>query len=314
MQEQRFDDFLVRVAWHYHKDDLTQEQIARKFQVSRAKISRTLQQAREEGLVEFRFAPEVELRMLLEERLREKYALEEALLVPVAADEIALRSELAQATAAYLARALRDGMVVGLGASRTLHQMAHIFAPPSTMPNCVFVQMVGGIAAGDPRFDTYNVSLKLAERCGGLARHLFIPAVVKTSDVKSALLKDGQVAETLDLAARCDIGIVAIGASGPDCPLVQMGNCETDVLADLQKRGAIGEIIGRFYDIEGKPLTYELDERLIGLDLGQLGDLPFVVAIAGGVARVPAILGALRQRFIKVLITDVDTGTSLAEC
>ncbi|NIN68636.1 MAG: sugar-binding transcriptional regulator, partial [Anaerolineae bacterium] len=41
--------------------------------------------------------------------------------------------------------------------------------------------------------------------------------------------------------------------------------------------------------------------------------LPLVVAVAGGVGRGPAILGALRQGFIKVLITDFDTGVELAD-
>jgi DNA-binding transcriptional regulator LsrR (DeoR family) len=311
--QERFDDLLVRVAWLYYRDGLTQEQIARVFQVSRAKISRTLHEARQEGLVEFRFAPEIERRMLLEEQLRKKYALEEAILVPSVTDEIKLRSALAQAVAAYLARSLQAGMVVGLGASRTLHQMANIFAPASKTPNCVFVQMVGGIAAGDPRFDIYDVSLKLAERCGGAARHLFTPAVLETPELKRALLNDKWVSNTLQLAARCDIGILAIGASGLDCPLVQMGNCKPEVIADLQARGAVGEIIGRFYDIEGKPLRYELDDRLIGLDLEQIGALPFVVSVAGGAEREAAILGALRQQFIKVLITDCDTGALLAK-
>jgi DNA-binding transcriptional regulator LsrR (DeoR family) len=309
----QFDDLTVRIAWLYYREGLTQHRIAHKFRMSRATVARILQRARGEGVVQFRFAEESEHMMLLEKCLGERYALEEVILVRSVPDETSLRSALAEATAAYLARSLRDGMVVGLGASRTLHEMADVFAPPSAMPNCVFVEMVGGIAAEDPRFDTYNVSWRLAEKSGGTARHLFTPAVVDLPTVKQALLNDGRVAGTLQLAAQCDMGIVAIGTAAASCPLVQMGNCKALVIAELRDRGAIGEIIGRFYDIGGQALSYELDDRLIGLDLEQLGALPFVVAVAGRVERVGAILGALRQSFIKVLITDVDTGVALAE-
>jgi DNA-binding transcriptional regulator LsrR (DeoR family) len=309
----QFDDLTVRMAWLYYREGLTQQQIARKFRTSRPTVARTLQRARSNGLVEFRFAEEPERRMLLEKHLCERHGLDEAILVRSREGETALRSALAQATAAYLACSLRDGMVVGLGASRTLHDMADVFAPPSAMPNCVFVEMVGGIAAEDPRFDTYNVSWRLAEKCGGIARHLFTPAVVDTSAVKQAVLKDGRVAGALQLAQQCDVGIVAVGVAGSGCPLVQMGNCEAQVVDNLRARGAVGEIIGRFYDIEGKPLVYELDDRLIGLDWEQISALPFVVAVGAGAERVAAILGALRQQFIKVLITDFDTGTALAE-
>ena len=313
LDEGRFDDLMIRVAWLYYQHGLTQELIARKFRVSRTTVARVLQRARQEGLVEFRFAPGPERLMLLEGKLREHYALEEVILVPSSSEETKLRTVLAKATAAYLERSLEDGMVVGLGTSRTLHEMAALFAPSRKMPNCVFVQMLGGIAAEDPRFDVYNVSWRLADTCGGSAKHLFTPAVVNTPDVKEVLMNDGHIAETLDLATRCNMGIVAIGASGPNCPILHMANCSEQTVADLEARGAVGEIIGRFYDIEGKAISYDLDGRLVGLDLERIRSLPFVVAVAGGVGRGRAILGALRQGFIKVLITDLDTGIELAD-
>ena len=313
LDQDRFDDLSIRVAWLYYQHGLTQELIARKFGVSRATVARVLQRARQEGLVEFRFAPGPERIMRLEEKLLEQYVLEEVILVPPDSDDTALRTALAKATASYLERSLEDGMVVGLGASRTLHRMADLFAPSRKMPNCVFVQMIGGFASEDPRFDTYNVGWKLAEICGGIAKHLFTPAVVDTPDVRDILVKEGYIADTLQLATRCDMGLVAIGTTGPDSPILHMGNCGQETFSDLEARGAVGDIVGRFYDIEGNPISYELDGRLVGLDLERIKSLPFVVAVGGGEGRGPAVLGALRQGFIKVLITDLDTGTELID-
>ncbi len=313
MNVERFDDLTVRVAWRYHRHGLTQEQIAREFRVSRTTIARILQRALHEGLVELRFAPEAERMMSLEERLRAQYALQDVILVPSFPEDTSLLSALAQAAAAYLGRSLEDGMVVGLGASRTLHEMATVFSPAHKMPGCVFVEMIGGIAVDDSRLDTYNVSLKLAETCGGTAKHLFTPAVVNTPYVKAVLLNDKRVADTLDLAARSDLSVLAIGDPGPDCPLLQMANWDARTTADLQAQQAVGEIIGRFYDIEGKSINSELDDRLIGLDLERIRALRFVVAVAGGADQVNAILGALRQGFVKVLVTDFNTGYALAD-
>jgi DNA-binding transcriptional regulator LsrR (DeoR family) len=157
------------------------------------------------------------------------------------------------------------------------------------------------------------VSWRLAETCGGTARHLFTPAVVDTPDAREVLVNDGYIAETLQLAAQCNLGIIAIGSSGPTCPILQMANCNSKTVADLHARGAVGEIIGRFYDLEGKAIRYDLDDRLVGLDLERIRSLPFVVAVTGGAGRGRAILGALRQGFVKVLITDLDTGIYLAD-
>ena len=308
-----YDDLTVRIAWLYYRKKLTQQEIADMFRMSRATVARTLNRSRNEGIVEFRFAKDSERMMLLEERIGERYGLDEVILARAGSSEAESRSTVAQAAASYLERSLRGDMIVGLGASRTLHEMASVFTPRAAMPDCVFVEMVGGIAAEDPRFDTYNVSWQLARKCGGTARHLFTPAVVDTPAVKQALLNDGRVSETLKLAARCDIGIVAIGLVSPSCPLVQMGDCDAQAITNAQARGAVGEIIGRFYDSEGTPVRYELDDRLIGLDLEEIAAIPFVVAIAVGVSQVPGIVAALRRRFIKVLITDADTGTVLSQ-
>ena len=47
-------DLKVRAAWHYYVEDLTQEAISRALSVSRPKVVRLLQSARDEGLVTIR--------------------------------------------------------------------------------------------------------------------------------------------------------------------------------------------------------------------------------------------------------------------
>jgi len=310
---ERFDDLMIRSAWLYHQRGWTQEQIAQKFRVSRATVARLLQRAVQEGLVRVWFAPDAERLMILEEDLCKRYALEEAILVPCEPTPTARQSALARATAAYLERALEDGMVVALGTSRTLHEMASIFSPSRKMPGCVFVEMSGGVAAEDPRFDTYNVSWQLARACGGTARHLFTPAVLSSARVKQAISSDPRVAETLQLAANSDMSLLAIGDTIAGCPMFEMARMSQAEIDQLRARGAVGEIIGRAYDINGNAVSTSIDDRYLGLTLEQIRKLRFVVAVAGTVTQPAAILGALRQGFIKVMIMDYQTGRALLE-
>ncbi len=311
MSADPFDDVTVRVAWLYHQRGWTQEQIARKFRISRATVARVLQRAIQEGLVRICFAPVPEERMQIEESLRERFSLEEAIVVPAIAEAPARQTALAEATADYLERTLEDGMVVGLGTSRTLHEMTGIFSPSRKLPNCVFVEMVGGIAAEDPRFDIYNVSWKLAEACGGAARHLFTPAVLDSPQAKQIMLNDPRISETLQLAARSDLSLLAIGDTGANCPIFRMAHLGQADIDELGDQAAVGEIIGRAYDLSGNPVTTKIDDRILGLDLEQIRHLQFVVAVAGGVERTAAVLGALRQGFVKVLITDLEIARGL---
>jgi DNA-binding transcriptional regulator LsrR (DeoR family) len=311
MADNGFDELTIRATWLYHRRGWTQEQIARKFRVSRATVARVLQRALQDGLVQIHFAPEPERLMVLEEAVAECYGLVEAILVPETGDPAVRQAALARATAAYLERSLEDGMVVALGTSRTLHDMATMFSPPQKLPGCTFVEMVGGIEDKDPRFDTYNVSWKLAETCGGTARHLFTPAVLSSVQARDMMLSDTRTSEILAMARHSDMSLLAIGDPSINCPVFRMAHLDETHIQALQTQGAVGEILGRPYRIDGSSVTSPIEDRVLGLTLEQIRCMSLVVAVAGGPERQLAILGALRQHFIKVLVTDAETGRLL---
>src|ERR1700739_2120448 len=45
------EELLLRAAWYYYKDELTQDEIARRLSMSRASVGRLLDRARKVGLV-----------------------------------------------------------------------------------------------------------------------------------------------------------------------------------------------------------------------------------------------------------------------
>jgi DNA-binding transcriptional regulator LsrR (DeoR family) len=60
----------------------------------------------------------------------------------------------------------------------------------------------------------------------------------------------------------------------------------------------------RFFDARGEEIIDPLGFRVFGLELARLKNIPSVVGIAGGKRKCQAILGALRGRWMNVLITD----------
>ena len=79
----------------------------------------------------------------------------------------------------------------------------------------------------------------------------------------------------------------------------------------LQSAGAVGDVCLHFFDGEGKPVETPLDERVIGMSLEQLRHAKRTVGIAGGKRKLAAIRGALRGKWINVLITDRATAEGL---
>jgi DNA-binding transcriptional regulator LsrR (DeoR family) len=305
------DDLLARIAWLYYIEELTQKEIARRFNMSRVKVTRLLKKAREKGLVEIRIANVRTSHLPLERSLRLEFGLSDAMVIPTSVRPENLRPALGEAAAAYLDRVLRPGALVGLGMGRTLAEIPNYMRPREN-GTCHFIEMVGGIGRG-LGFDSYKVSSLLADRCGGEVEHVYTPVIVETAAARQALLGDPQIRSVLDRATRSDLALVSVGTVDLDSFLFQAGYSEKAGIEALQKRGAVGDVLGHFFDIHGQPVPSPIDDRLIGLSLDELKRFPTVICVAGGPPKVPSILGALRGGYVSVLITDEETACAVIE-
>jgi DNA-binding transcriptional regulator LsrR (DeoR family) len=136
---------------------------------------------------------------------------------------------------------------------------------------------------------------------------VFLPApgVTGSAGARTVLLDDPYVRETVRLFPAVTTALVGIGALEPSRLLAESGNVfSADELKLLRRRGAVGDLCLRFFDENGRPVRSALDERVIGMELEQLSQMPRSVGIAGGRRKLRAILGALNGGWINVLITD----------
>jgi DNA-binding transcriptional regulator LsrR (DeoR family) len=305
------DDLLARIAWLYYIEDLTQKEIAWRFNMSRVKVTRLLKKAREKGLVEIRIANVRTSHLPLERSLRLEFGLSDAMVIPTSVRPEDLRPALGEAAAAYLDRVLRPGVLVGLGMGRTLAEMPNYMRTQAD-GMCHFIEMVGGIGRG-LSFDSYKVSSLLADRCGGEVEHVYTPVIVETAAARQALLSDPQICSVLDRAARSDLALVSVGTVDLDSFLFQAGYTDEAGIESLREQGAVGDVLGHFFDINGSQVTSPIDDRLIGLSLDQLKRIATVICVAGGPPKVPSIRGALNGGYVNVLITDEDTACAVLD-
>ena len=131
------------------------------------------------------------------------------------------------------------------------------------------------------------------------------PGVVGASNARKVLLADPYVQEAVRRFDGITLALVGIGTVEPSPMLARSGNVFTSAeLAALSKAGAVGDICLRFFDAEGDPVEHPLSDRVIGIGLHQLRGCRRSVGIAGGTRKLAAIRGALRGRWVNVLITD----------
>lgn len=305
---------LYKVAMSYYGDDLTQDQIARRFGLSRIKVSRLLQQARRQRIVQISIVPPQDDKPELERALEARYGLDEVVIVASSGlGPPALQRDLGAGAAEYLARSLQGGEVVGLSWGSTLHALVDAL-PAQTWPDMRIVQIIGGLGRSEAETHGADLTRRMAEAFAARPLMLSAPGIVSSPLVRDALLADPQIAETLALAARADIALVGIGAPGAGATLGQLAAILAQAeVEQLKALGAVGDIALRFFDQHGVPIHHEVNNRIIGLDLAQIRRIARVIGVAGGDDKFGVIRAAARGRLISVLITDARTAARLMQ-
>jgi DNA-binding transcriptional regulator LsrR (DeoR family) len=302
---------LYKIAKAYYEDGLTQEQIGARLGLSRVKVSRMLQQAREERIVQITVIPPQDSNVDLERAVEERYGLDEAVIVsPASNDPSVIAHELGFPAAQCLVRHLQGEEVLGLTWGTTLLSVVEAL-PAQNWPTLRVVQMLGGL--GSPEADVYGTDLarRTAETFGARLRIVPAPGIVSSKMVRDALLAEPQIADTLALAARADVALIGIGQLGPKSVVMQSGILSGAELRQLRELGAVGDIALRFFDADGDAIEHEIDTRIVGLTLDQIRRIRRVIGVAGGPDKRQAIHAALRGGLIDVLVTDRESAERL---
>jgi DNA-binding transcriptional regulator LsrR (DeoR family) len=297
--------FLLKIAWLYHIQGLTQDQIAKRVSLSRPTIIRALQQAQEKGLVEIRLTMPLPHTTFLENNLEEAFSqcgLREVIVV----DEInnTPPKAVAQAASKYLQRILRPKHILGVGWSSTLGSIPEFFTPGQYVPNRI-VQLVGSVG-NVPGVNSYEIAFQLGNQLNVPVEYIPTPMIVETTAIRDALVRDHTISNTLMWANRCNIALVGVGAINPDSTLIQTGYLTHQDFQLLADQGCVGDILTRYYDIQGQEFIAPWNERMIGLNLEQIRKIDNLIAVASGKEKALAVLGALRGGYINTLIVDVE--------
>lgn len=308
----RVDVALVtRVVSLYYREGLTQQETAARLGVSRQTIGRVLRQAQDAGIVRIEiFSPFAEAESLARQ-LEKSFGLREAVVaVPDTPGEVEALRGVGRASASLLERRVRPGMVVGLGWSTTVLEMVkHLNVVDS--PGTVIVQLDGGVPRGRHLNEASDIVQRAALAMNVDATALMTPLYVDTTDIRDSLIGDSQILQALTLARRSDIAFFGVGAVSKNSNLYATGYLAEDLIDDLLAEGAVGEILGRFFDKEGNPRGLELSGRTIGLELEDLINIPFRCVVASGEAKIKTISSALHSKFANAIVTDEQTAIAL---
>ncbi len=305
--------FLYKIAKAYYLDGMTQQAIANRFKISRPKVSRLLQQAKEEKIVTITLVPPSGNQSDLESELERMYALDEVIVVNTSDDHdpLTITREIGPSAAEVLLRSLKGDEIIALAWGRSILSMVEAM-PIQSLHDVTIVQMIGGLGSASSDEHSAELVRRAARKLNADFRLLSAPGIVANHSAVKALKSDAQIAETLDMAAGAEIAVVGLGVLSPDSVLLKGGNIlNKKDLETLQNAGAVGDVILRFLDKQGNPLNLDVNQRIIGLSLNQLKKIPRVIAVAGGENKFHIIQAALKAGIINVLVTDISNAKRL---
>jgi DNA-binding transcriptional regulator LsrR (DeoR family) len=304
-----FDDAVIWAAWLYYADQATQSEIAKQMNVSRATIVNYLQEARERGIVSVRINTQASGRTTIARRLCEKYGLDGAYVIPTV-EGADLVDRLGEAGARVLAEQIQPGETIGVAWGRTVLAIADRISLPDPVPDLTVVQ-VSGSSTGSPDFSAELCTSLMSSRIHARCVNLLAPAVLSTPELKEALLAEPVLKKQFEMIHSMARIAFGVGDIGPRSTVRASAIASQEEIDGYVAAGAVGVIIGRFIDADGRPVSGELDNRMVGIALEELQQVPSRLCVAGGPAKTGAIHAALHGGYATHFVTDMATGDAL---
>ncbi|NUU15909.1 sugar-binding transcriptional regulator [Cellulomonas humilata] len=304
----------IRAAELYYEEDKTQDEIGSILTLTRWKVGRLLAQAKANGFIRIEIVHPRARRLPLERRLRETCGLTDAVVISATGvdDPDELQSRVAQAAADYLTALRPVPRTLGISWGRTLDDVA-LHLRDGWARDVDVVQINGGVSLNRRAGTAASTAVSIAQKAGGHATLLPSPAILERLETKQAIESDRAVSAVLDLAAGADAYLFSAGAADAGSVLVDSGYLTAEDVSGLVRRGAVGDVVGRYIDAAGAIVDPGLDERTVGLSLESLRAARLSIAVIAGAAKHAVASAVVGSGLCTVLVTDEETAVHLIE-
>ncbi|HWD06602.1 MAG TPA: sugar-binding domain-containing protein [Amycolatopsis sp.] len=303
---------LATVARRFYVQGRSKLEIAAEFGVSRFKVARMLDTARDRGLVRVEFDLPTPIDLELSDEVRRAYRLERALVLERASlrdPKEVVRRKVGALAAHLLEEIATPSDVIGLSWARSVNAMTEAIR---TLPRCPIVQLCGVQAGMDMRGRSVETVSRVTSVSGGDAYPIFGPLVLPDRRTTEILRHQPGIAETFAQFGKLTKAVVSIGAWQPGESTVYDALDEAERAA-IAARGATAEVSARLFDASGHALSTGLAHHVLAISAEELLAVPEVIAIGYSRPKAEAVDAVLRSGMVSTLVTDVGAAEPLLE-
>jgi DNA-binding transcriptional regulator LsrR (DeoR family) len=290
---------LVAVARRFYLEDRSKVEIGDELGLSRFKVARLLELARERNIVTIHLHDEGSEVPALSRELAAALGLRRAVVVESHGSPEAVRRQIGLAAAEHLQRTLNDGNSLGISWGRTINAMTEAL---TSLPRVSVTQLTGTVG-NDLSQSPVEIVRKVAQSSGGSAHAVFTPMVVADARTAQALRTQPDVAEVLSRLEHLDTAVLALGSwLPPDSQL--HATLSPKVRRGLEKQGVVAEVGATLLNADGTQVGEDFSARCIAVTTDQLRRVGRVILVAGGERKAKAALAVARSGFAAEMITD----------
>ncbi len=298
------ESLMIKTAWYYYFENMTQQHISDVMGISRLRVIKLLEKARETGIIQFKLRQDGVDRIQLEKELMEKYKLKDVFVVPAMPGRTEVNENIAKAAALYVSDRLNDNSFINIGYGDTPSRVLNNLATMAQQPiSCV--SLTGGVNyyLPDTRSNVFNAKLYLMPA----------PLLASSREMADAMRQEAQVQEITRMVRLSSISVVGIGSMHESATIIRSGILSKNDFLYLSMKGAAGDILSHFVDKDGALIESPVEDRLISTSLNTLKELQNVIGVAAGEAKIDAIRAVLRGQYLDVFITDEPTAAILMQ-
>ena len=292
---------MVLISNLYYKEKLSQQQIAKKLNISRPWVSKLLARAEELGIVKIEVLSPFTNNTAMENALIKKYNMKYV-------GVIQSSENVAFAAANYFISELRTKDVVGVGWGKSVSNLIEK-TPSVYFPEVQLIPLSGSFGNTLNVLPNYN-TIQLAEKINGIAKVFHTPLVCSKEEYHT-LMSNKRTQQFIQLAEHANILLLGIGVFETSI-VPQYGILEPHEIEELKQKNALGDVGLKYFDKQGNVVETEKTKMLIKADIVKASkNARTVIGIAQGLNKVNIIDVALSLNLFHAFITDEKTASAL---
>jgi len=288
----------------YYEKKYTQNEIADIMGLSRQTVSKILNDAVKENIVEIKIHnPEITCKEL-EGELCDSLEIKRAIVCGVStADEDLCRLMSVKKAAEEISSLIEKGnQKIAISWGRTVQTLISEFPDSKTSGNTVF-PLFGATDQEQAFFLSNELARSFADKIGAKVKYAWFPYKPDNDDDCKLFKKTSYYKKLNDLWNDIDVAIVGIGNREITGTFAKIFGYNEKCIS------AVGDVSTHFFDKDGNAV--ELYENTLCASRDNLKNAKETIAVACGKDKTEAIIGAMRTGMIDTLITDEYTAKNI---